>query len=104
LGSVRLIAALIPHDCADGFYGAFWRRPAAYLDPSIRAGISVFAALDPGDVGHAINDLVPISARVSGTTATATFVTAQSFTWATTWRSPSWANRRRRGASEAKAL
>jgi SAM-dependent methyltransferase len=57
LGSVTLIAAPIPHDCADGFYGAFWRRPAAYLDASIRAGISVFAALDPGDVSHAVNDL-----------------------------------------------
>jgi hypothetical protein len=33
----------IGHDCLDGFYGAFWRRPDAYLDPDVRAGISVFA-------------------------------------------------------------
>lgn len=32
----------IPHDCRDGFAGAFWRRPDAYLDPAVRAGISTF--------------------------------------------------------------
>ena len=32
----------IPHDCTDGFLGAYWRRPRAYLDPRIRAGISTF--------------------------------------------------------------
>jgi SAM-dependent methyltransferase len=57
LGPVRLIAAPIRHDCLDGFYGAFWRRPAAYLDASVRAGISVFAALDADDVGHAVHEL-----------------------------------------------
>jgi len=57
LGPVRLIAAPIPHDCLDGFYGAFWRRPAAYLEPSIRDGISVFAALDPDEVTRAIDKL-----------------------------------------------
>jgi len=35
----------IPHDCRDGFAGAFWRRPAAYLDPAIRSGISSFALM-----------------------------------------------------------
>jgi SAM-dependent methyltransferase len=33
----------IPHDCTDGFFGAFWRRPEAYLDPVVRAGISNLA-------------------------------------------------------------
>jgi SAM-dependent methyltransferase len=32
----------IPHDCVDGFLGAYWRRPHAYLDPEIRAGMSTF--------------------------------------------------------------
>lgn len=32
----------IPHDCIDGFLGAFWRRPEAYLDPTVQAGISSF--------------------------------------------------------------
>ena len=30
---------LVPHDCVDGFLGAFWRRPEAYLDPAVRAGV-----------------------------------------------------------------
>ena len=33
----------IPRDCADGFLGAYWARPAAYLDAGVRAGISSFA-------------------------------------------------------------
>lgn len=35
----------IPHDCTDGFLGAYWRQPEAYLQPHIRAGISTFARL-----------------------------------------------------------
>jgi hypothetical protein len=52
-----MIAAPIPHDCADGFYGAFWRRPTAYLEASVRAGISVFDALDAEDVSQAVHEL-----------------------------------------------
>jgi SAM-dependent methyltransferase len=33
----------VPWDCRDGFQGAFWRRPEAYLDPAVRAGISSLA-------------------------------------------------------------
>jgi SAM-dependent methyltransferase len=33
----------IPWDCCDGFFSAFWRRPEAYLDPVVRAGISTMA-------------------------------------------------------------
>jgi hypothetical protein len=50
LGAVRLMAAPIPHDCTDGFYGAFWRHPAAHLDADVRAAISVFSALAPEEV------------------------------------------------------
>ncbi len=32
----------VPHDCTDGFLGAYWRRPDAYLDPIVQAGISSF--------------------------------------------------------------
>jgi hypothetical protein len=32
----------IPYACRDGFLGAYWRRPEAYLLPDIRAGISTF--------------------------------------------------------------
>ncbi len=45
--SVRISDVPIPHDCSDGFLAAYWRRPAAYLDPRIRAAISSFWAIDP---------------------------------------------------------
>ena len=57
LGSARLTPVPIPHDCTDGFYGAFWRRPEAYLDADVRAGVSVFAQLPSGAVNRAIDTL-----------------------------------------------
>lgn len=47
LGPVDVQPVPIPADCSDGFLGAFWRRPEAYLDPAVRRGISVFAQLPP---------------------------------------------------------
>jgi SAM-dependent methyltransferase len=38
----------IPHDCADGFLGAFWCRPEAYLDPNVRRAMSGFTQLPRG--------------------------------------------------------
>ncbi len=46
LREVEIRPVPIPHDCIDGFLYAFWRRPAAYLDPRIRAGSSSFWKLD----------------------------------------------------------
>lgn len=46
LGPVDISAVPIPHDCVDGFLCAYWRRPAAYLDPRIRSAISSFWAVD----------------------------------------------------------
>ncbi|MEV5532345.1 methyltransferase domain-containing protein [Streptomyces prunicolor] len=53
LGGARVEAVPVPHDCTDGFGAAYWRRPDAYLDPQVRAGISMLAqtgedALAPG--------------------------------------------------------
>lgn len=45
LGPVAISAVPIPHDCVDGFLCAYWRRPAAYLDPRIRAAMSSFWAV-----------------------------------------------------------
>lgn len=42
LGAVSIHAMPVPHDCADGFLCAYWRRPHAYLDPRVRAGMSSF--------------------------------------------------------------
>jgi len=46
LGGGRVEPVPVPHDCADGFLHAYWRRPHAYLDPQVRAGISAFAQMD----------------------------------------------------------
>ena len=46
LGGGRVEPVPIPHDCRDGFFHAFWRRPHAYLDPVVRANISIFAKVD----------------------------------------------------------
>lgn len=44
-GGARIEPVPVPHDCSDGFGAAYWRRPAAYLDPTVRAGISMLAQL-----------------------------------------------------------
>jgi SAM-dependent methyltransferase len=49
LGQIEARPVPIPHDCQDGFLGAFWRRPEAYLDPNVRRAISGFAQL-PSEV------------------------------------------------------
>ncbi|MGH2886952.1 MAG: hypothetical protein ACRDPA_30385, partial [Solirubrobacteraceae bacterium] len=57
LGTVDLVPVAVPHDCTDGFYGAFWRRPDAYLDPDVRAGISVFAQVPSAATDRTIDAL-----------------------------------------------
>jgi SAM-dependent methyltransferase len=57
LGPVRVESFLIPHDCVDGFFGAYWRRPEMLLDETVRNGISVFAKVDPEEVERAIGAL-----------------------------------------------
>jgi SAM-dependent methyltransferase len=48
LGGARIEPLPVPHDCTDGFAAAFWRRPEAYLDPVVRAGISMLARAGEG--------------------------------------------------------
>ena len=57
LGDLELRPVPIPHDCRDGFLAAHWRRPHAYLDPAVRAGISVFAMLPEDEVATAVQRL-----------------------------------------------
>ena len=45
LGGGHVQTVHIPHDCLDGMTGAFWRRPRAYLDERVRAGMSSFAVI-----------------------------------------------------------
>ena len=55
LGPVEISTVPIPHDCTDGFLYAYWRRPAAYLDPRIRAAMSSFWKI--GDVSEGLGKL-----------------------------------------------
>jgi len=50
----RAEPVLVPHDCQDGFLGAFWRRPEAYLVPAVRRAMSGFAQLPPGVVDEGL--------------------------------------------------
>jgi SAM-dependent methyltransferase len=45
LGAVAVSELPIPHDCRDGFLGAYWRRPEAYLSDGVRSAISTFSKL-----------------------------------------------------------
>ncbi len=57
LGATRAVPVPIPHDCRDGFLMAYWRRPEAYLDPEVRANISVFALLPRAEVDAMVTAL-----------------------------------------------
>ena len=46
LGSIEVQVVPVPADCTDGFTGAYWRRPHAYLNEEIRAGMSSFARIE----------------------------------------------------------
>jgi hypothetical protein len=46
LGAFEATPVLVPHDCSDGFLGAYWRRPKAYLDPISRRSMSPFGKID----------------------------------------------------------
>jgi SAM-dependent methyltransferase len=54
LRNVRTVLLPVPHDCTDGVFGAYWRRPEAYLDASVRASISGLALADPDLVREAM--------------------------------------------------
>lgn len=54
LGNCSVDHIAIPHDCVDGFLAAFWRRPEAYLDPGVRAGMSGFALLEQDVVDRGV--------------------------------------------------
>lgn len=57
LGTADVRAVPVPADCQDGFMCAYWRRPEAYLDPVVRAGISCLAQLPPPLVDAAMRRL-----------------------------------------------
>jgi SAM-dependent methyltransferase len=57
LGALRVRAVPIPHDCRDGFLGAYWRRPHAYLRAEVRAAISAFDKLGEAELRDGLGRL-----------------------------------------------
>jgi SAM-dependent methyltransferase len=57
LGDIQVEPIPVPHDCLDGFYQAYWRRPRAYLEKSVRDGTSVFRRLPEDEVASALEQL-----------------------------------------------
>jgi SAM-dependent methyltransferase len=53
----RTEPVLVPWDCEDGFFEAYWRRPEAYLDDDVRRGISVWARVGPDVEQRAVRTL-----------------------------------------------
>ncbi|HVX33500.1 MAG TPA: class I SAM-dependent methyltransferase [Solirubrobacterales bacterium] len=49
LGGVTRVETIpTPADCTDGFFEAFWNRPEALLDPTVRASQSLWQLVDDG--------------------------------------------------------
>ena len=47
----------VPWDCLDGFFHAYWRRPAAYLRHEVRRGTSVWGRVGPAAENRAVTAL-----------------------------------------------
>ena len=54
LGGASATPVPIAGDCTDGFLCAWWKRPLAYLDETVRANISPFSVLPPAEVAEAL--------------------------------------------------
>src|SRR5580692_6548587 len=53
----RVEPVLIPWDCADGFFEAYWRRPEAYLEEHVRRACSVWTRVGPEAEQRAVRSL-----------------------------------------------
>jgi DNA-binding transcriptional MerR regulator len=53
----RAQPVVIPWDCADGFFEAYWRRPEAYLDDHVRRAVSVWTRVGPEAERRAVSSL-----------------------------------------------
>ncbi len=57
LDAGRVEVVPVPWDCTDGFGAAYWRRPEAYLDPTVRASISSLAEMAPARIADGVERL-----------------------------------------------
>jgi SAM-dependent methyltransferase len=46
LSAAEVTPVPVPHDCLDGFFGAYWRRPEVYLDQIARRSMSPFSKIE----------------------------------------------------------
>jgi len=53
----RLEPVLVPWDCADGFFEAYWRRPEAYLEERVRRAVSIWTRVGPAAERRAVRAL-----------------------------------------------
>lgn len=53
----RAEPVLVPWDCADGFFEAYWRRPEAYLDEHVRRAVSVWTRVGTQAEERAVRSL-----------------------------------------------
>jgi SAM-dependent methyltransferase len=53
LGDIDVRPLPVPHDCIDGFLGAYWQRPCAYLDAGVRSAMSTFSKISEVESGLA---------------------------------------------------
>lgn len=56
-GACEVSTVAIPHDCADGFAHAFWRRPARLLDEQLHATMAIFDRLPEETVRRGLQRL-----------------------------------------------
>ena len=57
IGATTSVPLPVPRDMEDGFLGAYWCRPEAYLDPAVRANVSGLALADPAVIARGIGRL-----------------------------------------------
>ncbi len=57
LNVVKMEPLMVPLDCKDGFLGAHWKQPNAYLNPAVRASMSGLALLDRSELEAATEKL-----------------------------------------------
>ena len=54
---VTVTSWAVPHDLEDCFWASGWRRPEMYLDPEVRACISLFALAEPATLEEGLDRL-----------------------------------------------
>lgn len=57
LDAREVVILEVPRTCRDGFMGAMWAEPAAYLEPATRAAMSGLSLLDADVVDRAMRQL-----------------------------------------------